>query len=83
MTATLAAQHADYASVFAGSTLALWLVSLLGMGAGALLAKRVQLARLKGIAGLIFIAFGLAALLQGAALRGWIPCARALAARLC
>lgn len=83
MTATLAAQHGDYIAVFAGSTLALWLVSLMGMGIGALLVKKVPLPRIKGFAGLIFIAFGIIALAQGAALKGWLPCLGALGALLC
>ncbi|MBQ4333926.1 MAG: TMEM165/GDT1 family protein, partial [Myxococcaceae bacterium] len=40
MTATLAAQHAEGISVFAASTLALWLVSLIGMAVGVLVLKR-------------------------------------------
>lgn len=78
MTATLAARHAEGISVFAASTLALWLVSLLGMVVGVLVLKRVPLRLIKSIAGLIFIAFGIVSLAQGAALKGWIPGLRAL-----
>lgn len=83
MTATLAAQHAEYAAVFAGSTLALWLVSTLGMAIGVLVVKRVPLRLVRGLAGLIFIAFGIIALAQGATLRGWLPCIERLRALLC
>ncbi|MDR0965490.1 MAG: TMEM165/GDT1 family protein [Myxococcales bacterium] len=75
MSATLAAQYSGYVAVFIGSTLALWLVALLGMGAGVLLLKKVPLSLVKTMAGGIFLAFGVVSLVQGATLRGWLPCA--------
>lgn len=58
-TASLAAQHAAPVTVFLGSTLALWLVSLLGLLAGAQLARRVPMVWVKRVAGITFLGFGL------------------------
>ncbi len=58
-TASLAAQHARPLAVFAGSTLALWLVSLLGLLVGAQIAKRVPMVWVRRAAGVTFLAFGL------------------------
>lgn len=58
-TASLAAQHAAPVTVFLGSTLALWLVSLLGLLVGAQLARRVPMVWVKRAAGVTFLGFGL------------------------
>lgn len=66
VTASLAAQHARPWAVFTGSTLALWLVSLLGLLVGAQLAKRVPLIWVHRAAGAAFLLFGLAAAVHAA-----------------
>ncbi len=58
VTASLAAQHDSAVAVFAGSTLALWSVSLIGIFAGRQLIRFVPLSTLHRIAGLLFLAFG-------------------------
>jgi putative Ca2+/H+ antiporter (TMEM165/GDT1 family) len=58
VTASLAAQHDSSVAVFAGSTLALWSVSLVGIFAGRQLTRFVPLSTLHKAAGLLFLAFG-------------------------
>lgn len=60
VTATLAAQRASPLAVFAGSTLALWTVSLLGVLAGTQLLRFLPLRTVHRIAGVLFLGFGLA-----------------------
>jgi Ca2+/H+ antiporter, TMEM165/GDT1 family len=67
VTASLAAQHASPFIVFAASTLALWLVSLIGIFAGRQLVGRIKLSALHKAAGFMFLAFGAAVLLQALA----------------
>lgn len=57
VTMSLAAQYSQLA-VFVGSTLALWLVSLLGIFLGRELMRRVPLHFIHRGAGLMFLAFG-------------------------
>lgn len=64
VTASLAAQHDAPVAVFAGSTLALWSVSLLGIFAGRQLTRFVPLSYIHRAAGLLFIIFGAAILFQ-------------------
>lgn len=59
MTASLAAQHGSPLGVFAGSTLALWLVSLLGLLVGAQLARVVPMKWVHRAAGVAFLLFAL------------------------
>ena len=59
VTASLAAQHDAPMAVFTGSTMALWLVSLLGIFAGRQLNRFVPLARIHQAAGSLFVIFGL------------------------
>lgn len=62
VTASQAARHseslADMSMVFAGSTLALWLVSLIGIFAGKQLVRFIPLRWIHGAAGIMFLAFG-------------------------
>jgi putative Ca2+/H+ antiporter (TMEM165/GDT1 family) len=60
VTASLAAQHDAPLAVFAGSTLALWSVSLLGIFAGRQLLRFVPLSYIHRAAGFLFIIFGAA-----------------------
>ncbi|MBT0663722.1 TMEM165/GDT1 family protein [Geobacter pelophilus] len=66
VTASQAAQHsgslAGMSLVFAGSTLALWLVSLLGIFAGKQLVRFVPLCWIHRTAGAMFLLFGVMAL---------------------
>jgi putative Ca2+/H+ antiporter (TMEM165/GDT1 family) len=66
VTASQAAQHSESLAgmslVFAGSTLALWLVSLLGIFAGKQLVRFVPLCWIHRIAGFMFLVFGAMAL---------------------
>ncbi len=64
VTASLAAQHDAPLTVFAASTLALWLVSLLGMFAGRQLNRFAPLSWIHKAAGSLFIIFGVAAAFQ-------------------
>ena len=68
VTASQAARHsgsiADASSVFAASTLALWLVSLLGIFAGRQLVRIVPLIWIHRAAGAMFLVFGIATLLK-------------------
>ncbi len=64
VTASLAAQHDSSAAVFAGSTLALWSVSLIGIFAGRQLTRIVPLPVIHRGAGLLFLVFGAAILYQ-------------------
>ncbi len=64
VTASLSAQHDAPLTVFAASTLALWLVSLLGIFAGRQLNRFVPPSRIHKAAGLLFIAFGAMAAYQ-------------------
>ncbi|MBI5015613.1 MAG: TMEM165/GDT1 family protein [Deltaproteobacteria bacterium] len=63
-TAGLAAQSPDAAAVFAGSTLALWTVSLLGILLGRQLTRLVPLSTVHKGAGAVFLLFGALALRQ-------------------
>lgn len=60
VTASLAAQHARPVPVFIGSTLALWLVSLLGLLVGSQLSRLLSPRRLQLAAAVLFFAFGAA-----------------------
>ena len=66
VTASQAAQHSGslvgMGMVFAASTLALWLVSLLGIFAGKQLVRFIPLCWIHRIAGIMFLVFGCAAL---------------------
>jgi putative Ca2+/H+ antiporter (TMEM165/GDT1 family) len=64
VTAGLAAQHASPWSVFVGSTLALWAVSVLGVLAGGQLTRLLPLHVVHKVAGVLFVAFGLALLYE-------------------
>ena len=68
VTASQAARHSDsmagMSMVFASSTLALWSVSLLGMFAGKQLVRFVPICWIHRIAGIMFLIFGVAALLK-------------------
>lgn len=71
VTAGLAARHGAPWSVFVGSTLALWAVSLLGVVAGDRIARRISLPMIHRIAGLLFLLFGAGMLVEAwAAIRG-------------
>jgi putative Ca2+/H+ antiporter (TMEM165/GDT1 family) len=58
VTASLAAQHDAPLAVFAGSTLALWSVSLLGIFTGRKLIRYIPLSYIHKAAGALFIIFG-------------------------
>jgi putative Ca2+/H+ antiporter (TMEM165/GDT1 family) len=62
LTTSLAAQHDSQLMVFAGSTLALWTVSLIGIFAGKQLTRFISLSTIHKAAGCLFIVFGLAIL---------------------
>lgn len=62
LTISLAAQHDSQLMVFAGSTLALWMVSLIGIFAGKQLTRFISLSTIHKTAGCLFIVFGLAIL---------------------
>jgi putative Ca2+/H+ antiporter (TMEM165/GDT1 family) len=64
VTASLAARHDAPLAVFAGSTLALWSVSLLGIFAGRQLLRVVPLSYIHRAAGSLFIIFGAAIVFQ-------------------
>jgi Ca2+/H+ antiporter, TMEM165/GDT1 family len=64
VTASLAAQHDAPLEVFAGSTLALWSVSLLGIFVGRKLTRIIPLSYIHKAAGSIFIIFGAAIIFQ-------------------
>jgi Ca2+/H+ antiporter, TMEM165/GDT1 family len=64
VTATLAAEHASQLSVFLGSTLALWSVTLVGVLMGRQLVRLVPLSAVKRLAALVFLGFGGATLYQ-------------------
>jgi len=64
VTASLSAQHDAPLAVFAGSTLALWSVSLLGIFAGRQLLRVVPLSYIHRAAGFLFIIFGAAIVYQ-------------------
>lgn len=61
-TASLAAQHSAPVEVFAGSTLALWLVSLLGVATGAKLLRYLPVVWIHRVAGGLFLLFAAGAL---------------------
>jgi putative Ca2+/H+ antiporter (TMEM165/GDT1 family) len=61
----LAAKTGELWSVFIGGTLALWVVSLLGILVGNTLLRRVEPRRVHAAAALLFVLFGLLALWQG------------------
>jgi Ca2+/H+ antiporter, TMEM165/GDT1 family len=64
VTASLAAQHHGSVAVFAGSTLALWAVSLLGIFAGRQLTRWIPLPVIHKAAGFLFLLFGAVILFQ-------------------
>jgi putative Ca2+/H+ antiporter (TMEM165/GDT1 family) len=64
VTASMAAQQDAPLAVFAGSTLALWSVSLLGIFAGRKLIQFIPLSRIHKVAGYLFIIFGAAIIYQ-------------------
>ncbi|WP_298438471.1 TMEM165/GDT1 family protein [Geobacter sp.] len=64
VTTSLAAQHDSSFVVFAGSTLALWMVSLLGIFLGKQLIRFVPLSVIHRGAALLFLVFGAAVLYQ-------------------
>lgn len=64
VTASLAAQHESPLAVFSGSTLALWLVSLLGIFVGRQITRFISLPWIHRGAGTLFLAFGAAILWQ-------------------
>lgn len=64
VTTSLAAQHDALFAVFAGSTLALWAVSLVGMFIGRQLTRFVPLSAIHKAAGGLFLLFGLGILYQ-------------------
>jgi len=64
VTASLAAQHDASLAVFAGSTLALWSVSLLGIFAGRQLTRFIPLVYIHKAAGCLFLVFGAVILYQ-------------------
>lgn len=63
-TASLSAQYNAPFAVFLGSTLALWLVSLLGLLVGAQVRRRLSPALVHRVAGVLFIIFGLVSALR-------------------
>ncbi|HEY6871125.1 MAG TPA: TMEM165/GDT1 family protein [Geobacteraceae bacterium] len=64
VTASLAAQRDSAVAVFAGSTLALWSVSLIGIFAGRQLTRFIPLSVMHKGAALLFLAFGAVILYQ-------------------
>lgn len=66
VTASLAAQHRQVAAVFAGSTLALWSVSLIGIFLGSQITRFVPLPWVHRGAGCLFLLFGGIILYQAA-----------------
>jgi putative Ca2+/H+ antiporter (TMEM165/GDT1 family) len=68
--ASLAAQHAHPLVIFAAATLALWLVSLLGLLVGAQLSKRLPVVWVHRAAGIAFLCFGLFTAWQAASALG-------------
>ena len=64
VTTSLAAQHESPFAVFAGSTLALWTVSLIGIFIGRQLTRHVPLSYIHRAAGCLFLLFGAALLYQ-------------------
>lgn len=64
VTASLAAQHDSSSAVFAGSTLALWTVSLIGIFAGRQLTRFIPLPYIHKGAGSLFLLFGVVILYQ-------------------
>lgn len=57
MTASLAARHASQTAVFVGSTLALWVVSLLGIFLGKRLTALLPMSMVHKVAGVVFLLF--------------------------
>jgi putative Ca2+/H+ antiporter (TMEM165/GDT1 family) len=64
VTASLAAQHDSLYAVFFGSTLALWVVSLIGIFLGLQLNRVIPRATIHKGAGCLFIAFGVVVLYE-------------------
>ncbi|HEU0264820.1 MAG TPA: TMEM165/GDT1 family protein [Geobacterales bacterium] len=64
VTATLAARHGEPLTVFMASTLALWLVSLLGIFVGSQLRRLVPPATIQRSAGVLFLLFGVVMLVR-------------------
>lgn len=67
VTTSLAAQHESLLAVFAGSTLALWAVSLVGIFVGRQLTRFIPLAYVHRGAGTLFLIFGAVILYQALA----------------
>ena len=67
VTTSLAAQHESLLAVYAGSTLALWAVSLIGIFVGKQLTRFVPLAYVHRGAGTLFLIFGAVILYQALA----------------
>lgn len=63
-TASLAAQHGAPVAVFAGSTSALWTVSLIGILAGTRLTRHVSQRVIHRVAGALFLVFAVVALVE-------------------
>uniref|UniRef100_A0A831UH63 GDT1 family protein n=1 Tax=Geobacter metallireducens TaxID=28232 RepID=A0A831UH63_GEOME len=64
VTTSLAAQYRSPLAVFTGSTLALWLVSLIGIFLGRQLIRFVSLYTIQKAAGVLFLVFGAVVLFQ-------------------
>jgi putative Ca2+/H+ antiporter (TMEM165/GDT1 family) len=64
VTTSLAAQHDSTTAVFAGSTLALWIVSLVGIFVGKQLTRFIPLAAIHKGAACLFLIFGIVILYQ-------------------
>lgn len=64
VTTSLAAQYNAPLAVFTGSTLALWLVSLLGIFVGRQLVRIIPLTTIHRVAAILFLAFGAIVLYQ-------------------
>ncbi len=69
VTTSLAAQYDSPLAVFSGSTLALWLVSLIGIFLGRQLVRFVSLSTIHKAAGVLFLVFGAIVLYQALAVR--------------
>ena len=67
VTTSLAAQHESFLAVYAGSTLALWAVSLIGIFVGKQLTRFIPLAHIHRGAGTLFLIFGAVILYQALA----------------
>lgn len=64
VTSSLSAQYNAPVAVFIGSTLALWIVSLLGILLGKQLTRYIPLSYIHRIAGAVFLIFGVATIIK-------------------